>query len=90
MDGAKASLPGNGPDTGAGEKKAMTAGFGPETDGLGARSCLSGRQTTVRKVHTDFPLSRSGFFSLQCCGVSKLQLVNRQQAAVFFYFVLSS
>ena len=44
--GAKASLPGSGPDTGAGEKKAMTAGLGPETEGLGAGSCLSGRQTT--------------------------------------------
>ena len=45
--GVKACLPGSGPDTGAGEKKAMTAGLGPETDGLGAGSCLSGRQTTV-------------------------------------------
>ena len=75
--GTKASLPGNGPDTGAAEKKVMTAGRGLETDGLGAGSCLSGRQTTVRKVHTDFPFSRSG----TCCLVdSRLQ----------FDFVLSS
>ena len=52
--GAKASLPKNGPDTGAGVEKAMTAGLGPETDGLGAGSCLSGRQTTVSIVCTDF------------------------------------
>ena len=75
--GAKASLPGNGPDTGAGEKKAKTAGLGPETDGLGAGSYLSGRQTTVSIVHTDFPFSQSG----TCCLVdSRLQ----------FDFVLSS
>ena len=59
-----ASLPGNGPDTGAGEKKAMTAGLGPEADGLGAGSCLSGRQTTVSTVYTDFPFLRSGTCSL--------------------------
>ena len=35
-----------------------------ETDGLGAGSCLSGRQTTVSIVHTDFPSSRSGTCSL--------------------------
>ena len=52
--GAKASLPRHGPDTGAGEKRAMAGGLGPETDGLGAGSCLSGRQTTVSTVHTDF------------------------------------
>ena len=39
--GAKTSRPGNGPDTGAGEKQATTAGLGPETDGLGGSSCLS-------------------------------------------------
>ena len=38
--GAKTSRPGNGPDTGAGEKQATTAGLG-QTDGLGASSCLS-------------------------------------------------
>ena len=42
--GAKASVPGNGPDTGAGEQKAMTAGLEPETDGLGASNCLWCRQ----------------------------------------------
>ena len=52
--GAKASLPKNGPDTGAGVEKAMTGGLGPETAGLGAGSCLSGRQTTVSTVKTDF------------------------------------
>ena len=52
--GAKASLPKNGPDTGAEVEKAMTAGLGPETDGLGAGSCLSGRQTTVSFVFSDF------------------------------------
>ena len=30
----------------AGKKQAMTAGLGPETDGLGASSCLSDRQTS--------------------------------------------
>ena len=39
--GAKTSRPGNGPDTGVGRKQATTAGLGPETDGLGASSCLS-------------------------------------------------
>ena len=43
----------NGPDTGAGVEKAMTAGLGPETDGLGAGSCLSSRPTTVRTVYAD-------------------------------------
>ena len=52
--GAKASLPKNGPDTEAGVEKAMTAGLGPETDALGAGSCLSGRQTTGSIVYTDF------------------------------------
>ena len=52
----------------------MTAGLGQETGGLGTGSCLSGRQTTVSIVYTDFLL---------------LQLVNRQLAAVFD-FVLSS
>ena len=50
--GAKTSLPGDGPDTGAGEKKAMTAGL-LETDGLGTGSCLWGRQTS--------------FLTLICC-----------------------
>ena len=36
-----------GPTQGLEKKKAMTAGLGPETDGLGAGSCLSGKQTTV-------------------------------------------